>query len=139
MAIPVALYFPLDPLPSLVFLQTATFSMMPLLRQDQLLLPSIVLSLIYLLSLRIVNHYRFLPIASTMWHILFYATLVWQFALTGLLAFVQPPVNLPHLFPLLIAASSAGYFGAFFLYWNWQQCFGENGTNQTQGIQKKGN
>lgn len=146
MAIPVALYFPLDPLPCLLFLQVATFSMLPLLRQDHLVLPAAVLSMIYLIAIRILaqcrqpsqrtkspaNNWDFLYLgklqnqSSSILPILFYATLVLQCVLGALLIFAQPPLRLPHLFPLLIAASSAGYFGVFFLYWNWRQWFGES-------------
>lgn len=166
-ALPVAIYMPLDPLPCLLFLQTATFSMLPLLRQDGLLEAYAYIGGLYLITLRIINDCQMpLPGATAnphavhcWWDVLllgrlfgrqrgdsltealgrrlgmttgrpgetapwrrsqmaaFYATVLLQAAGFGVLIGVEPPPNLPHLFPLLIAAISAAYFCGFFVYW----------------------
>lgn len=141
-AVPVAIYLPLDPVPCLIFLQTATFSMLPLLLQDRLLGAYVYIGLLYLCAVRIVSHCQLRDGAppSCWWDLLllgrlvdsrrpwrrswmagFYATVILQAVMFGVLAYAQPPVRLPHLFQLLIAAVSAGYFGVFFVYFTVQQ------------------
>lgn len=53
--LPVLLYFPMDPLACLWFLQVATFSMAPLLQRDGLLFAAIVLCTFYLLLQRVLT------------------------------------------------------------------------------------
>lgn len=164
-ALPVAAYLPLDPLPCLLFLQTATFSLLPLLRQDGLLEAYAYIGALYLCALRIIIDCQ-LPVRQTAdshavhrwwdalllgrlftptgdrsltavvcgrlglashsdktapWRLtqmaVFYASVLLQATAFGVLAYVEPPPQLPHLFPLLIAAISAAYFCGFFVYW----------------------
>lgn len=61
-ALPVALYLPLDPLPCLICLQTATFSMLPLLRQDDLLDAYAIVSLLFAVALAIVAETQLQPV-----------------------------------------------------------------------------
>lgn len=164
-------------MPCLIFLQTATFSLLPLLRQDDLLDAYVYISLLYLVALRIVAETQLragessvmtwlwcwdvlqlrrlcfsyerpedendsssnTPLAEMMlrWRWLrgkitdkdplrfwcgtimvagFYATFCLQATMVYLLAYVNPPAQLPHLWPLLISAVSAGYFCVFFVY-----------------------
>lgn len=49
-AIPVALYLPIEPLPCFCFLLISTFSMLPLLLKDGLLIPYIALTVFYSIS-----------------------------------------------------------------------------------------
>lgn len=51
--LPVLLYFPLDPVPCLLFLQTATFSMLPLIKQDGLLLAYTGVGLLYIMTIKV--------------------------------------------------------------------------------------
>lgn len=51
--LPVVLYFPLDPVPCFIFLQTATFSMLPLLKQDGLLLAYAGVGLLYVMTIKV--------------------------------------------------------------------------------------
>lgn len=53
MTLPVLLYFPLDPVPCLLFLQTATFSMLPLLKQDGLLIAYAGVGLLYIMMIKV--------------------------------------------------------------------------------------
>lgn len=156
-ALPVGMYLTHDPLPCLIFLQTATFSMLPLLRQDGLLYATAYISLLYMVALRTVvdcqlrksdrtcwwdilllgrlvglvdedasdlpcRRIRF-PGRDTILMGLYYATFVLHAVMFYLLAFVQPPEGLPHLYQLLIAAVSATYFGSFFLYFSFEIWF----------------
>lgn len=61
-ALPVVLYFPMDPLPCLMFLQTATFSMLPLLKQDNLLIAYVGLQLFFMFSIRLMVNTLLTPV-----------------------------------------------------------------------------
>ncbi|KAJ6649841.1 putative dolichyl pyrophosphate Man9GlcNAc2 alpha-1,3-glucosyltransferase [Pseudolycoriella hygida] len=129
--LPVMLYFPMDPLLCLWFLQIATFSMIPLLVRDKLLLAFIALNAFYLLLIKLLTELptkrkektleskldifklsRIQPIHSKssffdnckLWG--FYLSLCGQIILLISLTFVPPPQHLPHIFPLLISAFS---------------------------------
>lgn len=131
------LYFQTDPLCVLWFLHIATFSMLPLLALDRLIFPTVILTFIYLMLVRI----AILWIAndtkqSPQWDILslsrisdskfliglFYLSNL--FGCTSLLfaqTFIRPPVSLPFLFPLLNSAYSCVHFVLFFIYFNYRQ------------------
>lgn len=138
----------MDPLLCLWFLQVATFSMLPLLVRDNLLLAFIGLNAFYLLLIKsltetptqrkekieeykvdILKLSRIQPIhakssffdKSKLW--MFYLSLCGQVVLLILLIFVPPPVQLPHIFPLLISAFCCVHFTFFFLCFNYKQLF----------------
>lgn len=131
------LYFPTEPLFSLWFLQIATFSMLPLLVLDQLVLPFVSLIIIYLTLIHIVvKKTHALNILSPTWDILslnhihdnkliiclFYlSTLVGCTTLLIGQMFIKPPESLPFLFPLLVSAYSCVHFVLFFIYFNYRQ------------------
>lgn len=138
----------MDPLLCLWFLQVATFSMLPLLLRDNLLLAFIALNVFYLLLIKLLTEVpsqrkekveefkldifklsRIQPIHSKssyfdklkLW--LFYLSLIGQIVLLILLVFVPPPLQLPHIFPLLISAFSCVHFTFFFLCFSYKQLF----------------
>lgn len=134
------LYFSRDPLFVLWFLHIATFSMLPLLDLDRLIFPSVILTIIYLLSVRISIRWSSDEKTSTpQWDVLslssindnklfigiFYlSTFVACSSLLVAQVFVRPPESLPFLFPLLISAYSCAHFVLFFVYFNFRQIFG---------------
>lgn len=136
----------MDPLLCLWFLQVATFSMLSLLVRDGLLLAFIALNLFYLLLIKLLTELpsqrkgkieefkmdlfklsRIQPIHSKssffdkakLW--LFYLSLCGQIILLILLIFVPPPLQLPHIFPLLISAFCCAHFTFFFLCFSYKQ------------------
>lgn len=138
----------MDPLLCLWSLQVATFSMLPLLVRDNLLLAFIGLNAFYLLLIKsltetptqlkekieefkvdILKLSRIQPIhakssffdKSKLW--MFYLSLCGQVVLLILLIFVPPPVQLPHIFPLLISAFCCVHFTFFFLCFSYKQLF----------------
>lgn len=135
--LPIMLYFQIDPLCVLWFLHIATFSMLPLLALDQLIFPTVILTFIYLMLIRI----AILWIAgdksqSSQWDILSLSSisdnklLIGLFYLSSLFGcvsllfaqmFIRPPVSLPFLFPLLTSAYSCVHFVLFFIYFNYKQ------------------
>lgn len=137
--LPAMLYFPNDPLCVLWFLHIATFSMLPLLALDQLVFPTVILTFVYLMLIRISILWmadKRLP--SSQWDILslscicdskllislFYLSSI--FGCVSLLfvqTFIRPPVSLPFLFPLLNSAYSCAHFVLFFIYFNYKQIF----------------
>lgn len=144
------LYFQTDPLCTLWFLHIATFSMLPLLALDQLIFPTIILTFIYLMLIRI----AILWIAdgknqSPQWDILSLSSindnklLIGLFYLSSLFGcitllcaqlFIRPPVSLPFLFPLLNSAYSCVHFVLFFIYFNYRQMFSSKSHATTQSI-----
>lgn len=145
--LPVLLYFPFDPLACLWFLQAATFSMVPLLARDGLLIAYIALNLLYLLVIKMAasegrsSSYAWdvlnlngifaqrRPHYGLKWKISVraialvgcYLSVVASAVLLVCSVFVAPPSHLPHLYPLLISAYSCGQFSLFFLYFNYKQ------------------
>lgn len=138
----------MDPLLCLWFLQVATFSMLPLLVRDNLLLAFMALNAFYLLLIKLLTEIpnprkekneeykidvlklsRLQPVhskssyleMSKLW--LFYLSLCGQIILLILLIFVPPPLQLPHIFPLLISAFCCIHFTFFFLCFCYKQLF----------------
>lgn len=144
-AIPVALHFPEDPFMCFWFLLVSTFSMLPLLLKDGLLLPFIATTVIYTsfysicLKLSqpnsgyfsIFNANRVAKILQpnkkdsspflTFVSLIFVISVVGMILLTVGTVFVKPPPHLPDIFPLLIAAYSCGHFLFFFFYFYYTQ------------------
>lgn len=139
------------PLIAIWFLQTSTFSMLPLFLKDGLLVPYIVTSLgflyfsIYLLSplkhcteeeLRMGAYHKilfFLPkldlACIVRWK--FYISILAMAALGIASATMAPPSHLPDLFPVLVSTFSFLHFLGTFLYFNIVQ-FSEPPSRKTQ-------
>lgn len=135
-ALSAILLFPFDPFMVFWFLQTSTFSMLPLLHKDQLTLPFIGLSGAYLMFTQIsasgflpkfdksfVKGLMFLGEGQDSWleKLLvpcFWISMIGQIVLTILFLHVKPPQHLPFLFPLFISAFSCCHFVFFYLYFN---------------------
>lgn len=110
-----------------LFLQTATFSMTPLLRKDGLMGAYFALSLAFPLALLLVDELDESP-ARRPWtwtgkRVLCAASMATQFGLALALLLVTPPARFPHLFELLISAFSAGHFLLYLVYFYAQQFF----------------
>lgn len=148
--LPALLLFQLYPLECFWLLQISTFSMIPLLHKDGLLLPYLALTLFTLtllkLSISALNNFK--PVGkictidlftigtflqsdgSAKSHRInralvssFYGSLVGQLLLLFAFVCVDPPAQLPFLWPLLISAYSCGHFVLFFIYFNYRQFF----------------
>lgn len=138
-ALPVCLVINEIPLIAIWFLLTSTFSMLPLLLKDGLLLPYVVTSLaflflsLYLLSalersteeeLRLGLYHkltqRWLPKLNLSriikWK--FWFSLVAMAALSFMSVWLKPPAKLPDLFPLLVSVFSFLHFLGFIIYFN---------------------
>ncbi|XP_028301150.1 dolichyl pyrophosphate Man9GlcNAc2 alpha-1,3-glucosyltransferase [Gouania willdenowi] len=137
-ALPVCLLLNELPLVAIWFLHTSTFSMLPLLVKDGLLMPYVVTSLaflyfsIYLLSaldhcsedeLRLGAYHKllcWLPkmdlARATRWK--FYVSITAMTALSIVSVTVAPPPHLPDLFPVLVSNTAFLHFLGFFVYFN---------------------
>ncbi|XP_055303007.1 probable dolichyl pyrophosphate Man9GlcNAc2 alpha-1,3-glucosyltransferase [Sitodiplosis mosellana] len=140
--LPVMLYFRMDPLCALWFLHIATFSMLPLLVLDQLIYPTVVLTSIYLMLIRVAIRWSVNDEKTTklpLWDVLSLSSISDNKLFVGIFymstfvgcsllvvgqVFVRPPNSLPFLFPLLISAYSCAHFVLFFIYFNIRQIFG---------------
>lgn len=139
------LYFRSEPICALWFLHIATFSMLPLLVLDQLVFPTIVLTFIYLILVRIAILWTTNEkISAPVWDVLSLSTIsdnalfICLFYLSTFVgcalllcgqAFVPPPKSLPFLYPLLVSAYSCVHFVLFFVYFNIRQIFGGASLN----------
>ncbi|XP_039750715.1 dolichyl pyrophosphate Man9GlcNAc2 alpha-1,3-glucosyltransferase-like [Pararge aegeria] len=143
-AIPVTIYLPDDPFTSLWFLLLSTFSMLPLLLKDGLLLPLLCTSSIYLSFYSIALHLSGLETnifsvlsANTVYeaaktksynHVVMklFSTMFF-FSLQGMILLglgsllVKPPPQYPDLFPLLISMYSCLHFIFFLIYFTYCQ------------------
>ncbi|XP_028857718.1 dolichyl pyrophosphate Man9GlcNAc2 alpha-1,3-glucosyltransferase isoform X2 [Denticeps clupeoides] len=138
-ALPVCLLLNDLPLMAIWFLQASTFSMLPLLLKDGLLLPYVVTSVafvyysVYLLSalerstdeqLRLQPLHTLIP--PCLPSLSFSCILKWKFAFSlvamGGLSFasavMEPPARLPDLFPVLVSVFSFLQFLGLLLYFN---------------------
>lgn len=115
-----------------LFLQTATFSMTPLLRKDGLITAYFALSVVFVFSFVLLNELS-RETTTTNTHtidnwerfkvLVCGASMVVQCLLVLGLVFVTPPVRYPFLFELLISAFSAGHFLLYLGYFYVQQFF----------------
>lgn len=151
--LPTMLHFQNDPLWVLWFLHIAIFSMLPLLALDQLVFPTVILTFIYLMLIRIAilwmadkrlpsSQWDFLSLSSIsdskLLISLFYLSCIFG-CVSLLLAqlFIQPPVSLPFLFPLLNSAYSCAHFVLFFIYFNYRQIFCNTFVDTTEHVKIK--
>ncbi|XP_051232138.1 dolichyl pyrophosphate Man9GlcNAc2 alpha-1,3-glucosyltransferase [Dicentrarchus labrax] len=154
-ALPVCLLLNDLPLVAIWFLLTSTFSMLPLLLKDGLLVPYVVTSLaflffsLYLLSalehcseeeLRLGAYHKmlfFLPkldlACITRWK--FYIGVAAMAGLSAVSVALVPPPHLPDLFPVLVSTTAFLQFLGTFLYFNIVQFSGP----PSRKTQKKNN
>ncbi|XP_019730988.1 dolichyl pyrophosphate Man9GlcNAc2 alpha-1,3-glucosyltransferase-like [Hippocampus comes] len=137
-SLPVCLFLNDFPLVCVWFLQASTFSMLPLLLKDGLLVPYVVTSLgflffsTYLLSalkhgseeeLALGAYHKlffFLPRMDLAWIVRwkFYISLSAMACLSIASVAIPPPPHLPDLFPVLVSTFSFVHFLGTFLYFN---------------------
>ncbi|KAL7891265.1 hypothetical protein AOLI_G00007410 [Acnodon oligacanthus] len=138
-ALPVCLLMNELPLMSIWFLLASTFSMLPLLLKDGLLLPYVVTSLaflylgVYLLSaldrkseeelklgscLKLSQHCLSKHTLSLLVKFTFRVSLVAMAGLSFTSVVLEPPARLPDLFPVLVSVFSFLHFLALLLYFN---------------------
>ncbi|KAL4236842.1 Glucosyltransferase-like protein [Mactra antiquata] len=147
-AISVCLLLPDHPFWCFWFLQISTFSMLPLLIKDGLLIPYISLMIIYGML-----YYNFNPgnnvdtrqkSDSTLWiyiteRLMFCISTVGVVILTLATVLVPPPERLPDLFPLVISVYSCGHFILFTLYFHYCQFTVNTGISNKQSIKSDHN
>lgn len=143
-AIPVLIQFPEDPFMCFWFLLVSTFSMLPLLLRDGLLIPFLMTNVIYItfysISIKIAHsksgYLKFFNASlldeiasrkSKNWMLTnllslnFFVSMLGMVCLTFASVFLTPPVKYPDMYPLLVSVFSFVHFAFFFLYFNYQQ------------------
>lgn len=144
-AIPVALHFPEDPFMCFWFLLVSTFSMLPLLIKDGLIVPFIATNAIYIsfysISLKLADpkcgllsflnanrvsrimqpNIKENSVLLSLLSINFFFSIVCMIWLTFASVFIKPPPEYPDLFPLLVSVYSCCHFVFFLFYFNYQQ------------------
>ncbi|CAL8309317.1 unnamed protein product [Lota lota] len=155
-ALPVCLLLNDLPLVAILFLQVSTFSMLPLLLKDSLLMPYAVTSLAFLVfsthllsalercteaQLRLDGYRKLtawlpaclprLDLARIIrWK--FYISVVMMVCLSVASVVLLPPVGLPDLFPVLVSAFSFLHFLGTFVYFNIVQLSMPQGKQKTK-------
>ncbi|XP_046567419.1 dolichyl pyrophosphate Man9GlcNAc2 alpha-1,3-glucosyltransferase-like [Haliotis rubra] len=126
-AVPIAALAPSFPLPSVWFMVISTFSMLPLLVKDGLLLESVGLTVLYMIvmmySQQAYTDKQAEGAGKTLVKILFTLSCLGAGALTVASQVVKAPVRLPDLFPVLISIYSCMHFILFLLYFTYYQLF----------------
>lgn len=131
-AVPAILVLSHEPLASTWFLIISVFSMLPLLLKDQLLIPFVATSVLFILvfvsssfhkrsKLHDVNSFKSSFIIQFLVrniNNLFYLSLLGCLILTIITSLVNPPVKYPDIFPLIISIYSCIHFFAFLIYFN---------------------
>ncbi|XP_053616860.1 dolichyl pyrophosphate Man9GlcNAc2 alpha-1,3-glucosyltransferase [Plodia interpunctella] len=145
-SVPVALHFPEDPFMCFWFLLVSSFSMLPLLIKDGLIIPFAATNIIYIcfysISIKLsqpntglfsfFNAYRVFntvkpltkkenSVLMTLLSLNFFFSLLGMVALTIAALVIPPPPALPDLFPLMISVYSFSHFLLFLFYFNHQQ------------------
>ncbi|XP_026813958.1 probable dolichyl pyrophosphate Man9GlcNAc2 alpha-1,3-glucosyltransferase [Rhopalosiphum maidis] len=120
-AIPVLMYAPQNAFMCTWFLSITTFSMLPLLIRDNLLIPFISLSLIYFIIYnnieQLITHQKNI----SKLHLLRNFSLFGCVILTFCAITLKPPQKYPHLWPLFISVYSCMHFILFLIYFNFSQ------------------
>lgn len=120
-ALPVLMYSPQNPFICTWFLFITTFSMLPLLIKDNLLVPFVSLSLIYFVIYN--NIEKLIPKQKEMpkMHLLRNLSLVGCVLLTICSVLIKPPEKYQYLWPLIISTYSCIHFIVFLMYFNLNQ------------------
>lgn len=117
--LPASLLLPWKPLESTWFLSVATFSMVPLLEKDGLLLAYIPAMLLFLLvAFSFIVDFKS---ATTLSKSLLLVSFFGCFLLHLISHIITPPRRYPDLFPVLISVYSCGHFSFFLLYYHYLQ------------------
>ncbi|XP_034237190.1 dolichyl pyrophosphate Man9GlcNAc2 alpha-1,3-glucosyltransferase [Thrips palmi] len=146
-SIPVALALPSDPFLSMWFTTVSSFSMLPLLLKDGLLIPTVALSVFHIVATTLMvnvlastslksNKSDNQNVTNFWWWAVFSLSMMGCAVLTLLTVAVKPPKHLPDLFPLLISVYSCIHFLGFLLYFNYKQ-FSLSGISLRQTVDEK--
>ncbi|XP_025206185.1 dolichyl pyrophosphate Man9GlcNAc2 alpha-1,3-glucosyltransferase [Melanaphis sacchari] len=120
-AIPVLMYAPQNTFMCTWFLSLTTFSMLPLLIRDNLLVPFISLSLIYFIVYnnieQLISHKKNTSKLNLLRNFSLFGCAVLTFCALAL----KPPQKYPHLWSLFISVYSCMHFILFLIYFNYSQ------------------
>ncbi|XP_056388832.1 dolichyl pyrophosphate Man9GlcNAc2 alpha-1,3-glucosyltransferase [Hyla sarda] len=155
-SLPACLLLSEVPLMATWFLLTSTFSMLPLLQKDGLVMAYVITTLIFLLvSAPFLSSHektsedrlkvkpfctfarRYIPwfrINESLVKLLFFSSVLVMAALTIAISTLAPPPTLPDLFPVLISGVSCLHFLMFFFYFNIVQLWDNVGETKKKKI-----
>lgn len=131
-AVPALLVMPKDPLACVWLLCISNFSMVPLLKKDNLLLPSVILNAFFVAIFLSSSFVKAKVIEKTkknnaglfqylrMYHV-YLVSMLGCAVLTISITLINPPQRYPDIFPLLISLYSCVHFIAFLFYFNVKQ------------------
>lgn len=120
-AIPILMYSPQNTFICTWFVSITTFSMLPLLIKDNLLVPFISMSLIYFIIYSNIEKLILKQNETSKLHLLRTISLIGCVTLTTCFIVVKPPQKYPYLWPLMISTYSCIHFSAFLIYFNFNQ------------------
>lgn len=120
-AIPVLMYSPQNTFICTWFVTITTFSMLPLLIKDNLLIPFISMSIIYFIVYNNIQKLILKRQETLKLHLLRNISLFGCVILTICSIILEPPQKYPYLWPLLISIYSCVHFVAFLVYFNFNQ------------------
>lgn len=119
-ALPVLMYSPQNIFICTWFVSLTSFSMLPLLIKDNLLIPLISLSLIYFIVCNNIEKCTKQKKSSKL-YLLRNISLFGCVILTFCSIVLKPPQKYPYLWPLIISVYSCIHFMAFLVYFNFKQ------------------
>lgn len=120
-AIPVLLYLPKNIFICSWFVAITTFSMLPLLIKDNLLVPFISMSLIYFIIHISIEKLVLKQNNTSKLHLLRSISLIGCAILSLCSILLNPPQIYPYLWPLIISVYSCVHFIGFYIYFNFCQ------------------
>lgn len=120
-AIPVLMYSPQNSFLCTWFVSLTTFSMLPLLIKDNLLVPFISLSIIYFVIYNNIEKLVSKQRTAPKLHLLRNVSLLGCVVLTICTIVMKPPQKFPYLWPLIISSYSCLHFIGFLVYFNFIQ------------------
>jgi len=123
-ALPVMLLLEAEGLIAVWFQLVAAFSMTPLLAKDGQLTAYMACSALFF-AVSTATPWSKLP---SVWSeqpssvvLLFFLSIAGMIAVHVAELFVEPPANLPHIFPLIVCGYSFLHYFGFFVYFHWRQ------------------
>lgn len=120
-SLPVLMYSPQNLFVCTWFLSITTFSMLPLLIKDNLLVPFISLSIIYFIVYNNIEKLISKHKETFKLYMLRTTSLFGCIILTLCSILLKPPQQYPHLWPLIISTYSCLHFIGFLIYFNFSQ------------------
>lgn len=120
-AIPVLMYSPQNPFICTWFVFITTFSMLPLLIKDNLLVPFISMSIIYFIVYSNIEKLYSKQKEISKLNLLRNISLFGCVILTLCSIVLKSPQKYPYLWPLIISSYSCIHFIAFLIYFNFEQ------------------